>query len=97
MRVSKGKLSDDTLIEAGELGGKAMGLGFHVVSSAKEVGGAVGLVFTFGFVWESCTATGVAGSPQAVCSDALTDDAPDGGGGGKGPRGGLHPSTLESA
>lgn len=50
MRVSKVKLSEDTWIEVDELGGKTMGLGSHVVSSAEEMGGAVGLVFTFGFV-----------------------------------------------
>jgi hypothetical protein len=66
MRLSKMKLSEDTGIEACELGRDATGSGFNVLSSVKEVDGAVGLVFTFSFVWLSCAATGTAVSPQIV-------------------------------
>lgn len=96
MRVSKVKLSEDTLIEVGELGGKTIGLGSQVVSSAEEVGGGEGLVFILCFVSADRAATGAAASPQVVCGGAVIDDVSGGGGGGGGPRGRLDPPALES-
>lgn len=96
MRVSKVKLSEDTLIEVGELGGKTIGLGSQVVSSAEEVGGGEGLVFILCFVSADRAATGAAASPQVVCGGAVIDDVSGGGGGGGEPRGSLNPPALES-
>lgn len=78
MRVSKVRLFEDTGIGACWLGREAIGLGSHVVSSEEEAGCAVGLVFTFGFVWASGTSTGAEGSPQVVCGGTSTGIVLDG-------------------
>jgi hypothetical protein len=78
MRVNKVRLSEDTGIEACELGKEATGSASHVVSSVEETGGAVGLVFTFGLVWLSCTTIGTAGSPQVVCRGVTIEVVLDG-------------------
>jgi hypothetical protein len=75
MRVNKVRLSEDTGIEACELGKEATGSASHVVSSVEETGGAVGLVFTFGLVWlhDNRCCWFAPGSLQSVTIEVVLD------------------------